>query len=233
MRITFIGHACFLFESEAGLKVLVDPYRPGAFGGRIALRPFLEPVDVVASTHNHLDHFHLDKAFGRPEVVRWGPHLGSLREGGGVSRQVVRGVQFVGIGLPHGAEPGHSAGHVVGLRFELDGVAVFHPGDVGRPLTDEEARLLGGVDVLLVPVGGTFTIGPEEALVLVRTLRPAVAIPMHYWMERVVDLRLRPRDDFLRLVSEPVYVHEQPLRLDAGSLPRPTRVLVLDPTHAR
>ncbi len=230
MRLTFIGHACFLCESDAGTRVLLDPYRPGAFEGRIGLRPFLEPVDIVASTHHHLDHFHLDRAFGRPEVLRWaawthGPEVL-------VHRQVVRGIEFQGMRLPHGAEPGRDAGWVTGLRFTVDGVSVFHPGDLGRPLTEDEVRALGRVDVLLVPVGGTFTIGPEEALVLVRSLRPAVAIPMHYRMEQIVDLRLRPRDDFLDLVSKHERVSVQPVSLHYDSLPPPTRVLVLDPTHA-
>lgn len=232
MRLTFVGHACFLCESDAGLRVLLDPYRPGAFDGRIGLRPFLEPVDIVASTHHHLDHFHLDPAFGGPEVVRWATVRG--KRGGPIALQsrVVRGLEFRGLFLPHGAEAGREAGWVTGLRFTMDGVSIFHPGDLGRPLTEEEVRALGRVDVLLVPVGGTFTIGPEEALVLVRSLRPAVAVPMHYRMERVVDLRLRPREDFLDLVPGRDHVPVQPVSLDFDSLPPPTRILVLDPTHA-
>lgn len=230
MKLTFIGHACFLCESDAGLRVLLDPYRPGAFDGRIGLRSFLEPVHIVASTHRHLDHFHLDPAFGKPEVVRWATHRGKGPVA--LERQVVRGLEFRGLPLPHGAEPGREAGWVTGLHFTMDGVSVFHPGDLGRPLTEEEVRALGRVDVLLVPVGGTFTIGPGEALDLIRSLRPAVAVPMHYRMERVVDLRLRPREDFLGLVPDCDRVPVQPVFLDHDSLPPPTRILVLDPTHA-
>lgn len=230
MKLTFIGHACFLCESDAGTRVLLDPYRPGAFEGRIGLRPFLEPVDIVASTHNHLDHFHLDRAFGKPEVLRWATWTHAPDST--VHRQVARGTEFLGMRLPHGAEPGRDAGWVTGLRFTMDGISIFHPGDLGRPLTEDEARVLGRVDVLLVPVGGTFTIGPEEALVLVKCLRPAVAIPMHYRMEQVVDLRLRPREDFLALVSDAIRVPEQPVLLERASLPAATRILVLDPTHA-
>lgn len=230
MKLSFIGHACFLCESDSGLRVLLDPYRPGAFDGRISLRPFLEPVDIVAATHSHLDHFYLDLAYGNPEVVRWripaGEHPLS------VERRVVRGLEFLGLSLPHGAEPGHDAGRVTGIRFEMDGVSVFHTGDVGRPLTDEEVRLLGRVDVLLAPVGGTFTIGPDEALVLMRSLRPAIAVPMHYRMERVVDLRLRPREDFLRLVPDHEHVPQQPVTIERDTLPAPTRIWVMDPTHA-
>jgi len=231
MKLTFIGHACFLCETTTGVRVLLDPYRPGAFDGRIALRPFLEPVDIVASTHSHLDHFHLDPAFGRPEIVRW-HRLSGESAIGSHEVQTVRGVEFLGLDLPHGAEPGHPAGRVTGLRLALDGLRVFHPGDLGRPLTPDEMDLLGPVDILLVPVGGTFTIGPEDARTLISTLRPAVAVPMHYRMERVVDLRLRPLDDFLTWYPDHEQVAQQPVEFTKETLPRPTRVLVLPPTHA-
>lgn len=216
MTITYIGHACFLVESDDGLRILLDPFQPGAFGGRIGILPFKEKVDVVASTHSHADHYWMDPAFGDPEEVK-----GTGKAGG---------IEFMGLELPHGSEPGHEAGTVTGLRFEVDGISIFHPGDIGRHPTRPESDWITPLDLLLVPVGGTFTIGPAEALRTIQTLKPAVAVPMHYRTPKV-DLRIGPLDDFLRLVPNHVRAPRQPVRLEKDKLPEPTRVLVMDPTN--
>jgi L-ascorbate metabolism protein UlaG (beta-lactamase superfamily) len=216
MRLTYIGHACFLAESDAGVRVLMDPYVPDTFGGRITLRPFRERVDVVTSSHAHLDHRHEDPAFGDPAYV-YAPGTAA-------------GIRFDGVPLPHDALEGAQRGLVTGFRFEVDGVTIFHPGDLGRPLTDAEAAALGRVDVLLLPVGGTFTIDPAGALRTIAVLRPAVAIPMHYLVP-AVRLQLLPLDDFLALVPGFERVPVQPMRFDRATLPAPTRVLVPDPLH--
>lgn len=220
MELTFIGHACFLLENDAGVRVLLDPYQPGAFGGRMGLKAFLRPVDVVVSSHDHLDHFHIDPAFGTPDVVR--------------KDCVARGIAFKGVRLPHDAEDGASRGWVTGFRFELDGVSIVHPGDLGRPPTPDEVRELAPVDVLLLPVGGTFTMGPAAAVRAVETLRPRVVIPMHYrWP--TVDLPLLPVEDFLVQANARHWLVERmpahPLTLRRADLPMTPQILVLQPTH--
>ncbi|HOU55300.1 MAG TPA: MBL fold metallo-hydrolase [Myxococcota bacterium] len=183
MRLTFIGHACVLVEGAGGLRVLLDPYLPGAFGGRFGLEGWKQEVDIVASTHDHLDHFYLDPAFGRPAVVR--------------GNEVIRGIPFAGVRLPHDAEEGARRGFVTAMRFAIDGVTLVHLGDAGRPPDPPETRALRPVDLLLVPVGGTFTVGPREALETARRLGPRVVVPMHYRLPEV-DLPLLPLEDFLR-----------------------------------
>jgi L-ascorbate metabolism protein UlaG (beta-lactamase superfamily) len=216
VKLTFIGHACFLAESSTGLRIVIDPYRPYAFNGRFGLRPFAEPVDIVVSTHDHHDHFHVDPAFGNPDIVR---------EPG-----TARGITFSGIRLPHDAAEGAERGWVTGFRFELDGIAIFHPGDLGRPLTDDEIARVGPVDVLLVPCGGTFTIGPDEAAATIARVRPAIAIPMHYaWP--TIDLPLRPVADFLACVPSHRIVDRQPMVLSCETMPQPTGIWVPSPTH--
>ena len=214
MHLTYVGHACFLAVSDSGLRILLDPYQPGAFGGKIALAPFREPVDVVVSTHDHLDHFHMDKAFGQPVVVR--------------ETATVAGVEFAGFSLPHDAKGGAERGMVTGFRFELDGVVVFHPGDLGRPLTDAEVAAIGHVDVLLVPAGGTFTIDAAGAMAVVRAVKPAIAIPMHCRHPRV-KLPLAPAEDFLDLVRGYESAGHA-MRITKETLPQPTRVILMETT---
>ena len=217
MRLSYIGHATFLIESDGGTRILMDPFRPGAFG-KFKLRPFQERVDVVVSSHPHIDHDWIDPSFGTPAVLR--------------APGRAAGIDFAGLKLPHDAVEGAKRGFVTGFRFEVDGVSVFHPGDLGRPLTCAEADRLGRVDVLLLPVGGTFTIGPDDGVKVMASLHPAFVVPMHY-KHPAVDLPLLPLDAFLSRVPgcwERVAV--QPVRFERPPSPGPTRVIVLDPTHS-
>ena len=217
MRLSYIGHATFLVESDAGLRILLDPFQPGAFG-KFKLRPFQERVDVVVSTHEHIDHYYLDPSFGTPVVLR--------------APGRAAGIEFHGLKLPHDDVEGAKRGFVTGFRFEVDGVSVFHPGDLGRPLTFAEADRLGRVDVLLLPVGGTFTIGPDDAVKVVASLHPAFVVPMHY-KHPAVDLPLLPVEAFLsRVPGAWARVAAQPVRFERPSSPQATRVIVLDPTHS-
>ena len=94
------------------------------------------------------------------------------------------------------------------IRLVVDGVSVLHLGDLGRSLTPDELLAIGRrVDVLLLPVGGTFTLPLERALELQAALRPRWTVPMHYRSPRV-NLDMAPREDYLR------------------ALPRATRVRV-------
>lgn len=217
MKLSYIGHACFLVESDTGTRVLMDPYQPGAFRGQIGLLPFLERVDCITSSHEHIDHFHLDPAFGNPIVVR-------------DSAEAV-GLRFFALDLPHGSPDGVSRFRVKGIRFEMDGITVFHPGDIGRVLTRQEIQALGRVDLLLLPVGGKFTIGPVEAVKLIELLKPAIAVPMHF-QSHAVTLPMAPLSVFLAKCPQYEKVDVQPLVISANDLPSSTRIVVLDALNA-
>jgi len=63
----------------------------------------------------------------------------------------------------------------------MDGMCVLHTGDVSEPFNEDQLHLIGHVDVLLVPIGGTYTAGPAEALQITAQLKPKIVVPMHYW----------------------------------------------------
>lgn len=184
MTLRYVGHACFVLESTDGRRIILDPFRPNAFG-RFAIRPFSGRVDVVVSTHGHLDHYHVDPSFGTPHVVQVSGHAA--------------GIDFVGIEFPHGRPKGRDHGFVTGFRFIMDGISFFHPGDIGSIPTEEKLAQIGEVDVMFVPVGGTFTLGPEDAWSTVKAVAPKLAIPMHY-LDPEVSLALEPVEKFLELV---------------------------------
>jgi L-ascorbate metabolism protein UlaG (beta-lactamase superfamily) len=193
MKIKWLGHAAFVLTSQTGTKVLTDPYLSGAFGGAVGYRPIDERVDVVTVSHEHEDHFCLD---GLPQgfetVTKPGSH-------------VAAGLAITGVKTYHDSHQGKERGRNVVYVIEMDGIRVAHLGDLGHALSGEDAKTLGRVDVLLIPVGGHFTIEPKEALSVVRVLRPSVVIPMHFKTD-VLDFPVKPVEDFLSLVGS----HERP-----------------------
>lgn len=191
MKLTWYGHACFLIETAEG-SVVFDPYQPGSVPG-LTLPPLT--ADAVVCSHGHRDH-------GYAEGVTL-----SGREPG-----------FALQSIPcfhddrHGALRGENRIAVL----EAEGLRLAHLGDLGHALSSEQLALLGRIDVLLVPVGGFYTIGPEEAAKLVKILRPRLAIPMHYRGEGFGYDVIGPVQDYTECF-------EQVQRLDSN---------VLDPADA-
>ena len=193
MKIKWLGHASFVLTSASGTRVLTDPYRSGAFGGAVKYRPIKESVDVVTISHDHDDHNCVD---GLPE---------GFETVTGPGEHEVAGLAITGVKTFHDAHQGKERGRNVAFVIEIDGVRVAHLGDLGHALGPEQAKALGRVDVLLIPVGGHFTLEPKDAVAVVRSLRPSVVCPMHYKNESI-DFPVKPVEDFLSLAGK----HEKP-----------------------
>lgn len=163
MRITWFGHACFLLEGD-GVKILTDPF-DRSVGYEI---PDVTP-DVVTESHQHFDHnaHHLIK--GDFKVIKTpGVHE-------------FKGVTIKGIETFHDDVGGRSRGKNIVFVFDFkEGIRVAHLGDLGHVLQERHLKEMGEINVLLIPVGGTFTIGPQEAKKVVESVKPDIVIPMHY-----------------------------------------------------
>lgn len=184
MDITFNGHACVTLRSSDGLVVVTDPYRSGAFDGKLAHRPVIAPADVVTVSHYHVDHSHVtaDLASSSGEL----PMIVDRARRVGSQAFTVRTTY-------HDRERGARMGLTAMVAFEMDGLRVAHLGDIGCDLTPADVAALGRVDVLLWPVGGTYTLGPEDAQRVLDTLTPRLAIPLHFEHERC-RLGMQPVD---------------------------------------
>lgn len=194
--------------------MLLDPYRPGALGGRLTHGCIQEPADVVAVTHFHEDHGWIGGVPGDPIVVD--------------RTRTARGVRFRTTTVPHDGSDGSHMGLSRRVAFTLDGVAVLHPGDLGR--VPDDLTDLGRVDLLLVPVGGKYTIGPAEAAALVRSLAPRWVVPMHYRSPKV-DLDMATREDFVAALGPDVRVTAPGgSDLECREREGATEVVLLDPS---
>jgi len=141
-------------------------------------------ADLLLVTHEHRDHNAVEAIEGDPVVVR----------SAGTHETPVGTV--IGVASEHDEVAGTKRGHNTLFRFELDGLAFAHFGDLGQTaLRPEQTAALGTVDVLLLPVGDGPTIGGERAAAVVREVRPRLVVPHHYRTEAISFLD--PPDAFL------------------------------------
>jgi len=213
MRIEWMGHACFVITASDGTVIVTDPYEPGAFGGGIAYKPINIRADIVTISHDHADHNHTATLSGDFAVVR--------------DAGTFKGIKFDAVEVAHDPEGGRLRGKNTIFCFEVDGVRVCHLGDLGHVLTDDQAKALGSVDVLLVPVGGFFTIDAREADSVIDKVKPKVAIPMHV-KNAGCRFDIAPVESFLEGKS---YEREGRtfVEFTKDALPERTQLVVLEP----
>lgn len=214
MRITWFGHACFRLSGRTA-AVVTDPYDLS-----IGIAPAEElAADVVTVSHGHYDHANVALVRGIPAVVR------------GAGTFAVAGVHIEGVGTYHDEAGGAKRGENVVYVIEIDGVRVCHLGDLGHPLSSDQVAALGRVDVLLVPVGGTYTLDGRAAADTVRAVRPAYAVPMHYRV-RGLTIAIDGVEPFLAAVGEPHAGTAAHLDVRLPLEGKATQVVVLEP-HVR
>jgi len=216
VKIRYLGHAAFFITTADGTKIVTDPYEPGGFGGAIGYGPLKEPADFVTVSHQHADHNYVKMVPGNPMVIS--------RAG----EETHDGILFRALTTHHDASRGAERGANVVRVIEADGITVCHLGDLGHTLSPEDATALGALDVLLVPVGGTFTVDAKGATAVINRLRPRIAIPMHYRTPKV-SLNIAPVDGFLAGKPRVRRIEGSEIDLDKGSLPEPTEIVVLQP----
>lgn len=197
------GHACFELVDSKGFSIVIDPHD----GASIGLPPPKAEADAVLMTHEHFDH----NAYQL--VKKSGGRVYSMQKG----EFTVGGHQVLGIEAYHDKFGGRRRGRVVMYLVEVDGVKFLHVGDLGNIPDSSTLNVLRGSHVLFVPVGGTFTLEPEDVVEFVKAVTPKAVIPMHYWLEGVT-LPLKPLDHFLALVSYEVVKTGKEWSVSSGEL---------------
>ncbi|MCR4399378.1 MAG: MBL fold metallo-hydrolase [Syntrophomonadaceae bacterium] len=210
MKIFWYGHACFLLQSE-GCRLVTDPFGPEVGYPMPGLS-----ADIVTVSHEHYDHNAVKAVRGKPTVIR------------GAGSHEAAGVRVTGIPTYHDRSHGKERGTNTVFIIEMEGIRIVHLGDLGHVLSFEQVEGIGAVDVLLVPVGGRFTIDAEEAAATVSQLRPRITIPMHFQTPHL-SFELAPVEGFLRRFERVTKVPY--LEIDADKLDEEQRVVVLDYLH--
>jgi len=215
MRIRWLGHSAFLLTATDGTKVITDPYVPGCFSGEIQYGPIREAADAVTVSHHHQDHDGVSRLQGRPRVFE------------GKGRFTAGAVSIAGIETFHDNKKGAQRGRNTVFVFEADGLRVCHCGDLGHVLSPEQLAAIGKVDVLLVPVGGTFTVDAAGAHQVAAQLAARVIIPMHYKTEKL-GFDIAGIDNFLRGKANVKQVGAAEVEVSADKLPPAPEIWVLE-----
>ncbi len=184
MKITWLGHSCYIIENKENNKLVIDPFNPS-----IGYKPPKVEADVVTISHDHHDHNAVNQLTNKPKVIK---SIEPVEE---------FNYKISGISSFHDEDKGNKRGENRIFVYEVDDLRVAHLGDLGHMLSDDQIKSLGKIDILFIPVGSVYTINGEQASKLVDKIKPIITIPMHY-KTKALNIDLRPVDDFLDLRNE-------------------------------
>jgi L-ascorbate metabolism protein UlaG (beta-lactamase superfamily) len=212
IEIEWFGHATFQITSSKGTRILADPH------SRSDLRwPTLEQ-HVVTTSHPHGAHSNIWMAKGSPVVLE------GLTPSGDNWQKIhttIRDVAVYSVPAYHDKSQGLQRGKNAIFVFRVDDICIAHLGDLGHELTPAQLKLLGKIDILLVPLaGGMYTITPAEAIGVTKQVKPRIAIPEHYWWEGATDL-------FAAGFAKVKKTHSAVLRIAKQELPQPTEIVIM------
>ncbi|MDN5326583.1 MAG: hypothetical protein PWP41_1279 [Moorella sp. (in: firmicutes)] len=220
----WLGHASFYLETPAGVRLVTDPYGPQV----LPAAPVVT-ADVVTVSHEHFDHNHLDNIKGNPEVWR------GLTPGGDWARINVtfKDVHAYTVPVYHDDAGGTKRGKNAIFVLEVGDLRLAHLGDLGHVLNNEQVRQIGRTDVLMIPVGGYFTIDASQAWQVVEALKPRVVLPMHYLVPGMQGFPIAGVDEFTAGRVNVRRFGEEKIDLRPDSLPQETEVWILAASQPR
>jgi len=185
MDITYLGHSSFKIKTRSA-TIITDP-----FDEYVGFKLPKTEADIVTISHDHKDHNRADLVLGAKIV-------------NGPGEYEISQVSIIGISSFHDTKKGQLRGANTIYIFEAEGLRLVHMGDIGETLSDKKMELLGDVDVLMIPVGGEYTINAKEAAEMVRGIEPKIIIPMHYLVDGMSK-------DFEKLTKVEVFLSEMGL----------------------
>lgn len=212
MQIQWLGQSYFKIQiKNKGEDVVIatDPYDKGC-----GLKPPKVQADIVTLSHDHDDHNNLDAIKGEPFVIDI------------PGEYETKGVFIYGIKSFHDDKEGTERGVNTIHRIHAEGLTIGHLGDLGSDLDDKQLEKLGNIDILMIPVGGVYTIDAKKANELISKIEPRIIIPMHYKVSGLKD-KLDGLDKFLKVSGLPSEEMDK-LKVTKKDLPQEeTKVVVL------
>ncbi len=208
MEITHLGHSCFKIVGK-NLAVITDPFNHP----RISFKMPKVEADVVTISHGHQDHNYKEGVKG-DSLLLDSPGEYEVKEN-----------FFQGILSYHDDQKGEERGLNTIFTMEIDGIHLCHLGDLGIELDNDQIEAMDGVDILMIPVGGVYTIDAKTAVKVINDVSPKIVIPMHYKVPGGFD-NIDPVDKFIKEIGEQPETLDK-LKITKKDLPEEMKVVVL------
>lgn len=211
MIITWWGQSCFRIQDKTGpdgVTVVTDP-----FDKSVGLKVPNFEADIVTVSHDHFDHNNPDSLRGGPAVIKT------------AGEYDIKGVIIQGVDSYHDDKQGEERGKNIIYRIEMEDMSIVHLGDLGHVLENKQLESLVGTDILMIPVGGTYTLDAQKAVEVVSQIEPRMVIPMHYQVKGL-KVDLAGVDAFVKQLGiNPTY--EDKLKISKKELPQENMELVI------
>lgn len=221
VTLTYLGHPTFILKTSTGLTALLDPM---AITLGYPLTP-ISGVDLVTVSHEHADHNNVALAAGTPTILR-GLAAGDWAK----IDQMIKGVRVYTVPTYHDDSQGSARGKNAVFVFDVEGLRVAHLGDLGHKLTDDQVKQIGRVDVVMIPVGGFFTLDGKGAAEVIAQLKPKIVIPMHYatpTLNPTIAQRLTDTGPLVAALGTSAKVTQAPQTVAIVSTQLPTELTVM------
>ena len=183
MKLKWNGHSCFTMTFANGAVLVTDP-----FDDTVGYPLCTARADATLSSHDHFDHNHIRSLSGNPVMIN---KSGTC---------MLNGIRITGVHSFHDPEQGKLRGENVIFIVEGDGLRIAHLGDLGHMPNAEQLAALKNVDVMLLPIGGTFTVTTEQAAEIIAQAKPHTAIAMHF-RNQYCTFPVSDEKEFVRLTG--------------------------------
>jgi len=213
VKIKWLGHSCFIITSYNGTRIITDPY---SVERGIHYSTINEDADIVLVSHDHWDHNNVSSIKGNPIIIK----------DSGVN--IVKDIEFKGVSTYHDSSFGKDRGPNNIFCFCVDEINICHLGDLGHTLSQQQVADVGRVDILLIPVGGNYTINATDANNICDKLKPKLVIPMHFKNDRC-EFPIDSVTPFIEKRNNVKLLNISELKMKASELPATIETIVLKP----
>lgn len=205
MIISWYGHSCFKIQTKPQrganeVVIFTDP-----FDKNIGLKPPQGNADIVLISHNHSDHNNSNNLKGNPFII---DALGEYS---------VKDVFIEGISSYHDKEEGNLRGLNNIYVIKSEDLLVCHLGDLGHTLNEDQIDTIGDVDVLMIPIGGKFTLNAKEAEKVISQIDPKIILPMHYKIPNL-KIDIDGKEEFAKELGIEIQNNTSKLNIKASDL---------------
>jgi L-ascorbate metabolism protein UlaG (beta-lactamase superfamily) len=213
MEIFWYGQSCFRIKTK-GATIVTDPYDP-----QIGLKLPKLSADIVTISHQHSDHNYLKAISGTPRVID------------GPGEYEINNVFIEGLISFHDTKQGMERGLNYIFIFFIEGMKVCHLGDLGCIPDESLMDKIDGVDILIIPVGGVYTINGKQASEIISRLEPRIVIPMHYKIPGL-KINLEGLEKFCKEEGICSSEKQESLKINKVTLPEEeSQIVILKPVH--